>query len=151
MLQNVTVLMDIMKMQKKTVNLVDGNVSLVLVLLITVLTVKKTELMLKFLTVHVHLTKDFMKLINNHIAHHVIQLVLLVPFTSLVKLAHKTLTEPFHQIVNVKMDISKEVSYVLNVNIHVLLVSMMLETVSLVPVTEYNLNSAVSVKTVSSI
>jgi len=43
-------------MVKPFVKNVDGNVLPVLELLITVLTVKKTELMLKFLNVHVHMT-----------------------------------------------------------------------------------------------
>jgi hypothetical protein len=60
---------------KPSVKDVDGNVSPVKDLLITVLIVKKTELMLKFQNVHVHSTMDSMKLKNKLIAHLVIQLV----------------------------------------------------------------------------
>jgi chromate transport protein ChrA len=127
----VVLLVGITKKVPKThvVNNVLHNVTLVLIEMITVLIVKKTESMLKFLNVHVQCKMDSMKSICKLIVHHVIQLVLPVPYTSHVFHVNKTLTELPHQNVHVKMDISKKVSNVLPVLIHVLPVLMTLGTV----------------------
>jgi hypothetical protein len=105
--QIVTVLMDIMMMVKKTnyVYLVVGNVLPVKVLLITVLTVEKTELMLKLQNVHVHSNLDIMKFKCKLIVHHVLQNVTSVLNMPSVKDVKLDLTEKVFQNVHVKMDI----------------------------------------------
>jgi hypothetical protein len=81
-------------------------------LLITVLIVKKTELMLKFRNVHVHLLMEIMKFHYKLIVHHVAQDVTLVLNITFVKSVNLTLSELIFQIVIVLMDIMKKVGSV---------------------------------------
>jgi hypothetical protein len=73
-------------------------------MLITVLIVEKTEMILIYQTVHVHLLLDIMKSHYKLIAHHVLQNVTNVLIITLVDLVKLDLTELVSQNVHVKTD-----------------------------------------------
>jgi hypothetical protein len=77
-------------------------------MLITVLIVKKTEMMLKLQDVHVHSLPDIMKSHYKLIAHHVLQNVTNVLIITLVDLVKLDLTELVSQNVHVKTDTSNK-------------------------------------------
>lgn len=103
--QIVDVLLDIMMMVLTLyVYLVDGNVKPVLVMLITVLIVKKTEMMLTPQNVHVNSLLDIMKSHYKLIAHHVPPDVTPVLIITPVLSVKPDLTELVSQNVHVKTD-----------------------------------------------